>query len=201
MKHLFPLIILPFLALTGCTGTVKCSLVSNNMSDITVEPTDARTITLDCPECYWWVDEDNRVNIAGRKIARSLINSRYDFEFYITFVLGEPSQGVGKNYQLNQTSIRGLVKSGGNILRFQGTYGILGSENRKSDTLISAYRSGIGICSSKLFGGWSNPVPFLIYGTLTAVPDRENKGKSWRKLTEAEGYERKFFRPRNSAIK
>ncbi len=196
MKYLLSLTMATCLSLAGCAGNLKCSLVSNNMVDIAVEPTDARTITLDCAECYWWVDEDGRVNIAGRKVIKSLINARYDFEFYLSFVLDVPSKGMGKNYQLNQSSIRGMIKTGGNILRFQGTYGILGSENRKPDLLVCAYRSGIGISTAKLFGGWSNPVPFLVYGTLNAVPDRENKGKAWRKLTEAEGYERKFYRPR-----
>jgi hypothetical protein len=198
---LFSLTLPLVLALAGCTGNLKCSLVSNNMADIAVEPTDARTVTLDCPECYWWVDEDNRLNVSGRKISKSLINSRYDFEFYLSFVLDAPSKGMGKNFQLNQNSIRGMIKSGGNLLRFRGTYGILGSENRKPDSLVCAYRSGIGISTAKLFGGWSNPVPFLLYGTLNAVPDRENKGKAWRKLAEAEGYERKFFRPKISSSK
>jgi len=182
----------------GCTGNLHCSFLNNNMSDIAVEPTDARVVTLDCPECYWWVDEDGRLNVAGKKIEKSLINSRYDLEFYISFVLDKPSQGVGKNYQLRQNSIRGVVRSNGNLYRFEGTYGIFGSENRKPQDLVCAYRSGIGICTAKLFGGWSKPVPFFIYGTLRAVPDRENRGKDWRKLTEAEGYERNFPKPRTS---
>jgi len=195
-KGLVPTVFVVFgyslLLFTGCSGQMNTTFVSNNMSDIAVEPTDARTVRMDCTECYWWTDKDNRVCLSGRGMVKSLIHSRYDREFILSFVLDTPSQGMGKNYQLTHTSTRGMIRSGGNIYRFQGTYGIMGTENRNSDRLIGAYRSGITINAAKLFGGWSKPVPFLIFGTFTAVPDREGRGAGWRNQTEADGYVRKF---------
>jgi len=181
-----------FLLLPGCTGHARSGFVSANMSDIAVEPTDARTIQLNCDECYWWIDQDNRLNIAGKGIIRSLLNKNYDQEYYISFVLDEPSRGVGKNFQINAHSVRGVIKSRGNIYRFQSTYGILGSENRNTDQIIAAYRTHLSLFGAKLFGGWSKAIPFVTFGTLRAVPDRDDKGKTIREKTEADGYERKF---------
>jgi len=177
--------------LTGCTGNLQSSFVSANMANIAVQPTDARIVQLNCSECYWWADQDNHLNIAGKGIQKSIIHSRYDQEFYISFTVDEPSQGVGKNYQLSANTTRGFLKSGGSLYRFRGTYGILGIENQKSCRLTGAYRTHISLNMAQIFGGWSTPVSFLIFGTLTAVPDAQNKGKSFLKKTEEEGYERK----------
>ncbi len=180
------------LFLLGCNGNLRCSFVNTGMNDIAVEPTDARVISMDCTECYWWVDDAGRLNIAGRGIVKSLINARYDREFYLSFVLDEPSKGMGKNFGLGANSGRGLIKSGGNIYRLQTTYGILGSENRKSDVIVAAYRTNISLHAAKFFGGWSKPHPFVIFGTLTAVPDRNNMGQEIRRRTEEEGFDRKL---------
>jgi hypothetical protein len=191
MRYFSSYMVLFAAILTGCTGSLQSSFVSTNMATIMVQPTDARTVQLNCAECYWWVDQDNHLNIAGKGIQKSLIHPRYDQEFYISFVLDEPSKGVGKNYQLNANTTRGFLKSGGNLFRFRGTYGIMGIENQKSSRLAGAYRTHISLNMSQIFGGWSSPVPFLVFGTLTAVPDARNKGKTFLKKTEEEGYERR----------
>ncbi len=178
--------------LVGCSGNIECNFVTTNFNSINVEPTDAKVFRFKCDECFWWLDESGRLNIAGKGINKSLINSTLDREFYISFVLGSPSHGIGKNYKLNSQSIRGLIKMSGNMYRFRSVYGILGIENRKQDLIKGAYRANVRVCAARLLGGWSKSTPFLICGTLQAVPDKENKGKQIRKITEQMGYSRRF---------
>jgi len=189
MKIVFTAIIVSVF-IAGCAGSLECNFVTTNLNSIRVEPTDAKTITIRCNECYWWVDDDGRLNIAGIGLSKSLINSMFDREFYISFVLDNPSKGVGKNYRLTHQSVRGLVKLGGTIYRFRSVYGILGSENRENNVIKAAYRVNIRMYVAKLLGGWSKAVTFIIYGSLEAVPDRANKGKKIREKTEQAGYSR-----------
>lgn len=176
--------------LTGCNGNVRCNFVSQNMSSIRVEPTDARSVKLTANECYWWVDDRGRLNLAARGIQKSLLGRNFDREFLMSFILTEPSQGVGKDYPLNTQSVRGYLKLNNNVYRFESIFGILGSENRPNNRLVASYRANIRIQGAKFFGGWSNPVPFLIFGTLEAIPDRRNKGRDILLQTEEDGFER-----------
>jgi hypothetical protein len=176
--------------LTGCNGNIRCSLVSEKMSSIRVEPTDARIVTLSADECYWWKDDKGRLNLAGRGVQKSLLGAAFDREFFISFVLAAPSRGMGKDFRLNHESVRGYIKLNNNIYRFESVAGILGSENRPGDRLIGSYRCHIRIQGTKLFGGWSNPVSFLIFGTLEAKPDQQNKGREILKQTEDDGFDR-----------
>jgi hypothetical protein len=88
-----------------------------------------------------------------------------------------------------------VIRTGGNIYQFRSTYGILGSENRQPDQLVAAYRSHLNLHGANIFGGWSKPISFFIYGTLTAVPERDGKGHAIRQKTEGEGFERRFPKP------
>jgi hypothetical protein len=164
--------------LAGCAGNVRCNFVSQNMESIRVEPTDARSFELDATECYWWVDDQKQLNIAGQGRLKSLLGKQYDREFAIFFKPGQPSQGVGKDYRLLRDTVQGYIQVGANLHRFESTYGLLGTENRPGEHLVAAYRCGIRIQSAKLFGGWSSGVPFLIYGTMEAVPNQEGKGQA-----------------------
>ena len=193
MKKYFFCLLLCTALLTGCSGNLQCFFVSANMSSIMVKPTDARSVKFEASQCYWWVDKDNHTNVAGQGIAKSILGPNFDREFYISFVLDTPSKGVGKNYQLTPTSVRGLIKIANNLYRFTSTYGILGSENYKKDQLRCAFRANSNLNGAQLFGGWSSNLPFLIYGNLVAVPDQNEKGKSIREKTEKEGTKRTVF--------
>jgi hypothetical protein len=130
------------------------------------------------------------LNLSARGIQKSLLGRNFDREFLMSFILAEPSQGVGKDYPLNTQSVRGYLKLNNNIYRFESIFGILGSENRPSNHLVASYRANIRIQGAKFLGGWSNPVPFLIFGTLEAIPDRQNKGRDILSQTEEDGFER-----------
>ncbi len=182
------ILLTPFII--GCAGNADCNFVITNFNTISVDPTDAKAFKFRCNECYWWVDKTGRLNIAGKGINKSLLNSALDKEFYISFVLGAPSKGIGKNYKLNYQSVRGLLKMGANIYRFKSTYGILGIENRKNKIIKAAYRANIRVYAARLLGGWSKASPFLMYGTLEAIFDSSGKGQKIRKITEQMGYSR-----------
>jgi hypothetical protein len=179
--------------LAGCGGTIRGHIVSQNMTNIRVEPTDAKSVRLDANECYWWVDEAGRVNIAGKGVKKSLLGGR-EQEFAISFTLGEPSQGVGKDYSLQRGKLLGYIKTHGNIYRFQNIYGILGSENRERDRIVAAYRCSVQLQGAGLLGGWSGPVLFLTYGTLKALPDSDGRGAA----IQSEIVENYFDRPGES---
>ena len=188
MKTYFFFQLLCTVFLTGCSGNLRCYFVNMNMSSIMVKPTDARAVKFDCSRCYWWIDKDNHLNISGNGMSKSLLGGNFDREFHISFVLDTPSKGVGKNYQLTPTSLRGLIKIGNNMYRFTSTMGILGSENYQKDQLRCAFRVHSNLSGAQLFGGWSSNFPFFIYGNLLAVPDQNEKGKLIREKIEKEGF-------------
>jgi hypothetical protein len=168
--------------MAGCGGNIHCTFVSQNMNSIRVEPTDTRPAQLDANECYWWVDDDGNLNIAGRSEQKSLFGKQYDREFVIWLVPGKPSQGVGKDYRLIHGKVKGYIRSGPNFHRFESTFGLIGIENRPHDRLIASYRSGLQIQSAKLFGGWSSSVLFYLFGTLEAIPS--GKGQPGEQIKE-----------------
>ena len=161
--------------LAGCGGSIRGHIVSQNMTNIRVEPTDAKSVRLDANQCYWWLDKAGRINIAGKGTKKSLL-TRKEQEFAISFVLEEPSQGIGRDYSLRQGKVRGYIRTHGNVYRFQNIYGILGSENRNHDRIAAAYRCSVQLQGIQLLGGWSGPVLFLTYGSLEAMPDRNGRG-------------------------
>jgi len=191
---------LAVVAAAGCTGRLECNFVSTNMTNIMVQPTDAAVIRLQCNECYWWVDEAGRLNVAGKFTQRSPFGKQFDRQFLISFVLGEPSKGVGKNYSCDQNTVRGQIKTAANMYRFKSVYGILGIEHRSPDVIIGSYRMNIALQSAKFLGGWGPPRPYLMFGKFEAGKNGK-LGTPIRKLTEATGLKRRWLtqtRPRRS---
>jgi hypothetical protein len=156
--------------MTGCAGNVRSTFVSQNMNAISVDPPDTRSAQLNANQCYWWIDEKGQLNIAARDEQKSIFGRQFDREFAICFVPGQPSNGVGKDYRITHGRIKGYLRFGTALHRFESTYGLIGIENRPKDILIASFRSGLQIQSSKLLGGWSNGILFYCFGTLEAHP-------------------------------
>lgn len=113
-----------------------------------------------------------------------------DRRFLVSFVLGEPSQGVGKDYSVNRDTVSGYIKTPWNAYRFNSVYGIVGVEHRAEDRIVGAYRMHVALQPAKFLGGWGQPSPFLLYGTFDAK--RNNRaGSAIRTITEENAFERK----------
>ncbi len=177
----------------GCSGRLTCQFISTTTSRIGIEPTDAKVVRLECSQCYWWVDDEGLLNIAGKFEARSLFGGKFDRALYISFVPGVPSQGVGRDYKVNRNTVRAFVKYPPSMLRLKSTYGIMGVEHRDSGGLVGAFRANMLMQQASYLGGWGKSSPYLVFGTFSAVEDRV-KGMSIRSKSEEEGFDRSSAR-------
>jgi len=176
----------------GCSGQMECNFISTHFRSISVEPTDAKVIPVTCTECYWWIDSSGLLNVAGKSEQKiGLLGQKVDRNFYISFVFGEPSQGVGKDFPVQLNTLRGVVKIAGNTSRFKSTYGIAGIENRKGDVIQGAYRTNTVLQSMDLLGEWHSPSSYLLFGTFRATKDPE-RGPLIRVAAEKEGFARGY---------
>lgn len=173
----------------GCSGRMTCHFVTLNMKSIAVEPTDAKVTPMECTTCTWWVDDQGRLNVAGWFQNASLLDKRLDRTFYLSFVLGRPSKGVGKNYIANLSTARAYIKTPLNVYGLKSSYGIVGIEHRNGDTLVGAFRINARLYARRFLGGWTTGSPYLLFGTFQAVKDT-GQGRTIREATEADTFER-----------
>lgn len=183
---------------SGCSGRLECSFVSTNITRISVNPTNAKAFPFKCSECYWWIDSDGMLNIAAKGVKSSLLGTifrgfgGFDSSFLFSMVLGEPSQGVGKDFRANWNTVRGLVNVGPNTTRVKSTYGITGIEHRDGGIIEGAYRINVVAQGPQFLGGWKSASSYLIFGTFRAIRSSE-RGSPIRVLAEKEGYDRAEF--------
>jgi len=177
---------------TGCQGQARVNLLNMNLARVSTRPSDTKVMTLDCGQCVHWVDQDGRLNIAAHQSWPSILGQQFSREFYISFVVDKPTAGVGSNYKVKRPTIRGYFREGAGIYRFRSLYGSLAIDNLPQDELAGAFRARIDLRALQWLGGWSKSLPFMVFGTFRAKPDRGQAGPKIREKTEAKGWERNF---------
>jgi len=174
----------------GCSGSATVQFVSLHQSEI--DPPPPTVFRLDAKECYWWLDDNGELNVALRCEMRNLLLGKYGrADFDMSFVLGSPPAGSGRNYPIRQYETRTVFVSALASQRWLSQNGIVGVTVRDDETLSGSFRI------------WMNPQtelqmmaflpdrqgPALCFGTFRAVKD-ESRGKAIRYRTESGGWAR-----------
>jgi len=185
------LLILTLVALSGCQGQAKVTLVGMNLRSVTLQQTDTKVLALHCTRAVHFIDQAGRLNIAAEGRWPSILGRAHSREFYISFLLDKPTAGVGKNYRANRNTVRGYYRQGPHLYRFNSLYGAIAIDNQPQDQLAGAFRITVHLCSSAWLTDWSKPLPFLMFGNFLAKPDTADQGPTILQQTEAKGFTRK----------
>jgi hypothetical protein len=186
--------LLPLISVAGgCRGTATLHMIP-----LTVKQIDARNpliIRLDADQCYFWIDEQDRVHVA-------LTNSRsaaFDGPtwFAASLVLNDPPAHVARNYPANRRTARGIVVQNERFARFASTRGIVALWLDDPDHARGRLRIIARYQRFHVLLGWHAPRQLLITGDFEAVRDRA-RGEAVESQTEQGGMERsedEFIRP------
>jgi len=182
--------------IAGCRGSGRIELASLNYGAI--DPPAPRLTRLAVQECYWWTDQDERVWVAMQRKQSLPLNPKLQFEFQLSFALEKLPAGKARNYRLAGEELRARVHFGAWESRFTARVGIVALYRATGDRLRGSLRLRATRLSSRLLGGWSRPVPYLMLGTFEAVRD-EQRGRPIAALTESAGWQRRAAAPQRRA--
>lgn len=191
-----PMLAIALLAsLAGCSGSATVQFVSLHPSEI--DPPHTAVWRLDAQECYWWIDEAGELNVAMTCKRRDPLLGQYGrADFDVSFALGDPPAGSGRNYQVQQREVRTLFLSAMATLRLTAQLGIVGVTVGKDGTIRGSFRM------------WMTPQgelqvlsllpeqigPLLCFGTFRAVQDQA-RGQQIKARCESGGWTRPPRRP------
>jgi hypothetical protein len=177
--------------LAGCSGSGLVQFVSMHKSEI--DPPATTVWRFDAQQCYWWIDEGGELNVSLTCVRDNLLLGKLGHvEFDMSFVLGDPPAGSGRNYTILQRETRSIFRSALQDMRLASNAGIVGVTMRDDGTLRGSFR----VWLAPLAGGASlsflpqQTGPLLCFGTFQPVKD-EVRGKQIRARCEAGGW----FRP------
>ena len=161
--------ILATVAASGCTGHARLSLIPLNSSTLT--PTSRLEYTVSPQECYWWVDEEDRLCLAMCYHNFSILGDLTRDAFELSFVFKDPPPEEEKVYVARRDVARALWHRSAWHLRLRARTGNVAIERRSEEILAGRLRL---TCSSEEFWiltGWQRKTPVLIQGQFTAVRD------------------------------
>ncbi len=175
------------LLLAGCTGSADIQFVSLDAKEIDPPPTEIFPFA--AKECYWWVDEADELNIAMRCRKRSLVLGKYGYvDFDMSFVLGAPPAGSGRNYKISRRETRTFFLSAFQAQRLTSYSGIVGVTVKENGTLHGSFRIWMKPQAElQMFSFFpQRPGSLLCFGTFEAVKDAP-RGLKIRAHCESKG--------------
>lgn len=172
------------LFLVGCGGSAKLSFIS--MHSQSIDPPRVEPYDFHAQECYWWIDEDGDLCLAVAAHEGSLFLGRLgDVDVELSFVLGKPPAGSGRDYALSQRGVRSIVRSAMQNQRFNAISGVISVLTKPGDEMHGSFRIWMtpmyetGLLS--FLPG--KPGPLLCYARFKAVKD-PGRGRAVLRRTE-----------------
>lgn len=158
----------------GCTGHARITLIP--LSSSAIEPDGPLEIRLNPQECYWWVDDDGKLNLAMAYHNLSLLGNYTRDALELSLILGEPASRPERRYSVDRKTARGVWHRGAFHLRLRSRRGAVALRLRDDNILVGRFRL---FCMSQSFGvltGWNSRAQVLVQGQFTAFHD-EHHGK------------------------
>ncbi len=171
----------------GCRGAARIELATLNFSAIDPPAPQVARVTLH--RCTWWQDEAGQVWIAMER-REPLVVVPGQFDFRLSLVLAGLPAGRAREYRVAERELRAAVRLGPIESRYESILGIVALYRAGGDRLRGSFRLLVGQQSSRLLGGWTEPVQQLMLGTFEAVPDSDGRGRLIAAETEAAGWDR-----------
>ncbi len=159
--------IIALVAASGCNGNARLTLIPLNSSTLT--PRSQLEYTVSPQECYWWVDEQDRLCLAMCYHNFSILGDLTRDAFELSFVFKDPPPKEEKVYVARRDVARALWHRSAWHLRLRAQTGNVAIERRSDEILAGRLRLR---CSSEEFWiltGWQRKSPVLIQGQFTAV--------------------------------
>jgi hypothetical protein len=179
----------------GCTGSATIQFVSLHHEEI--DPPTTKVWRFDASECYWWLDDAGELNVAMKCRQHNLLLGHWgDVELDLSFVLGEPPAGSGRNYPIRRRHTRSRFVSALQSQRLTSQAGIVGVIVEDGGAIRGSFR--IWMMPQKqlrLFDFFPQQSgQLLCFGTFHAVEDAA-RGRAIRAHCEAEGWTRPARKP------
>lgn len=164
------LIALAALVFAGCGGSAKVSFISLHTQAI--DPPRVEPFDLDVQECFWWLDADGDLCLAMRSHQGNIFLGQVaDMDVELSFVLGKPPAGSGRDYTLGPRGVRTIVRSALQNQRYNTLSGIICVLTKPPDELHGSFRiwmtpmNELGLLS--FLPG--KPGPVMCYGRFRAI--------------------------------
>jgi hypothetical protein len=183
----------------GCSGSGVAQFVSILPTEI--DPPATSVWRMDAQQCYWWTDEAGELNVAMTCTRNNLLLGTFGrLDFDISFVLGDPPAGSGRNYPVQQRETRSIFVSALQNQRLISNAGIVGVNVRDDGTLRGSFRTWMVPVADAMSLSFlpQQTGPLLCFGTFQAVKD-EARGKAIRARCEAGGWVRPPRQPPRAA--
>jgi len=175
--------LLAIVAASGCTGHARLTLIPLHSSTLT--PRSPLEYTVSPQECYWWVDEEDRLCLVMGYHNFSVLGDLTRDAFELSFVFKDPPPEDEKVYVARRDVARALWHRSAWHLRLRARTGNVAIERRSDDVLAGRLRL---TCSSEEFWiltGWQRKSPVLIQGQFTAVRNAEQGRALLQRIEES----------------
>ncbi len=180
-------------ASVGCTGSATIHTMPLLRQDFPATEPPAVTIRPD--QAYYWIDEQERLNIALRWHVPSLLGSMYEYDWETSLVLEGMPAGSERLYRLGADALRMSVSHGPVHFRGISFTGVAVIHAPSNGVLRGRFHATVRQQQFNVLTGWSPPLPrsplHVMAGTFDAVNDPV-RGKAIRERTEADGLTRWF---------
>lgn len=157
-------------SLLGCGGSADLSFVSLHTQAI--DPPRVEPYELRAQECYWWHDSDGDLCLAMRSHQANVFLGRVgDVDVELSFVLGKPPAGSGRDYPLGPRGVRTIIRSAMQNQRYNTMSGVMCVLVKPGDEMHGSFRiwmspmNELGLLS--FLPG--KPGPLLCYGRFKAI--------------------------------
>lgn len=151
---------------SGCTDRGRLEMISLNTRRITsAEPL---VISLRPEESYWWLDEQGTLCIAFRGSHDSIFGPAFSRELLLSFVLGEPPAGSGREYAVNTNTLRFRRRAGLNHLRGHSLTGAAVVWDYGRPRLRGRFRLTLRQQTYSVLTDWTGDARYLVVGEFEA---------------------------------
>lgn len=171
----------------GCSGSAEVQLVS--IHRMAIDPPAVDVQKFHANECYWWIEDSGNLNIAIRcKRFNPLAGRLGGVEVNMSWVLGKPPAGSGRDYRVRAGMMRAIIETPLETHRFvfySGMVKVLVADNDQMEgsfRIFAVHRGGFSPLLL-LQGPRGN---FMFFGTFRAVKDPE-RGRAIVERTDSAG--------------
>lgn len=177
----------------GCSGSATVHSMPFLRHDFSATESPAHKIDID--EAYYWVDEQERLNVALRRYVPSLLGKAHEYDWRLSLVLEDLPAGSEKLYRLGADSVRLLISHGGSHARGSSLMGVAVVHAPRNDLLRGRFHVDLRQQAFTVLTGWAPPLgraPLVVMaGPFEAIHDPV-RGRAIRDRTEADGMERRW---------
>ncbi len=154
----------------GCAGRATLHAVPLNTRKLsTSEPL---VLRVDPQECYYWVNDAEKLCVAMRFRNRSLLGKPFSRDMTLSLTLDETPTGPARSYPATRRTLRAMDHAGFNHLRTASLGGMVTVWRDGPRKLQGRFRLAAKQQSWSVLTGWSGDNRLMLVGEFRAVLHR-----------------------------